>query len=302
MSKEIEPSRTTRTPNLRELLGITDEYVGYCREERNFAAVLYHLLLDTNRLRSFLALIGQLEVAGRPPVNIDDVRIYFEYAHLRDLWAEVADKERKKDQSAEQALRVTNDRYRETIVSMLCMPVDLQLQLPSITAFNAFFTGPRVRAASSRQIQMPSRWSDSQFDNWSKVGGDTFAKRACSLKWAFNAKPDLVLHLGADKAVCIEAKLESGAGAYQVKSDPNPEGCFGMGQFELQEFILNDLLGYKTDFIIISKASNWQEGNSTRNWRSYSWQETYAELLKDKPSVDGESKMVAAFASRSSSR
>lgn len=286
-------------PHLRQLLGITEEYVGYCREERNFAAVLYHLLLDANRLKSFLELIGQ------PAAEPKDVRIYFEYAHLRDLWATVACRE---------TVAAKNARYRAAIVSLLCMPAGLEL--PSInkedctgkddcSAFNTFFTGSRVGAASKNHIQMPSRWSDKQFDRWFDfgescgLGGRTFAERACSLKWAFNAKPDLVLHLGHNKAICIEAKLESGVGRYQAKSDRldcYPKGYFQMTQTYLQEFILKDLLGYDIgdkDFIIISK--NRKEGDSTGKWRSYSWHEVLGKLIKDHLPMANESRMVADF-------
>lgn len=289
MNQETRFIGLTKTPHLRELLGITEEYVGYCREERNFAAVLYHLLLDANRLKSFLELIGQ------PAVEPNEVHIYFEYAHLRDLWAEVA--------CREETVAVKNERYRAAILSMLGTPEGPEL--PSIgtgcRAFNAFFTGPRARAASDKHIQMPSRWSDSQFNFWRDVHGPEFAARACSLKWAFNAKPDLVLHLGHNKAICIEAKLESGVGRYQVKSDLNPEGCFSMGQLQLQEFILKELLGYDIgdkDFVVISKNKKREEGDSTSKWRGYSWHEVFEKLLKDHPPTDVESPMVALFSRR----
>jgi hypothetical protein len=273
-------------PHLRDLLGINKEYVGYCREERNFAAVLYHLLLDADRLRSFLSLIGRCEV------SVDDVHIYFEYAHLRDIWTEVA--------AQEKDIKAKNERYHTAIASLLRVPANM---LPSIdkgdcVEFNAFFTGPRVRAASVKHIQMPSRWSDTQFDRWSEKLGREFAKRACSLKWAFNAKPDLVLHLGGDEAVCIECKLESAAGRYQVESDSNPDGRFRANQLDLQKFILRDLLGYDTDFIMISKKSDWQEGKSGRHWRSYSWQEIYDRLIKDHPPMPGESEFIKEFVER----
>ena len=268
--------------NLREQLGIKDHYVDYCREERNFAAILYHLLLDEKCLASFLALIRQ------PAALASDVRIYFEYAHLRDLWAEVA--------SRNQDVNAQNHRYRDAIASLLPMPPGNEL--PGIEtdcrAFNEFFTGLRARAASVKHIQMPSRWSDSQFDHWCDVGGPDFAMRACSLKWAFNAKPDLVLHLGGDKVVCIEAKLGSGMGSYQVKSDRLPSGSFAMTQTALQKFILHDLLGYDTDFIVISNRKDRKEGDSSP-WRHYSWQEVYGALLHSPSPPTGESPTVASF-------
>ena len=264
-----------KIPNLRQQLGVTEDYVSYCREERNFAAVLYHLLLDQPGLNAFLDLIGV-------PVPEDGVaRVYFEYAALRDLWAAA---KHGCDAAAQ------NQRYREAIEFMLGRP---DLVLPEeCKAFNEFFIGQGSRAASATYIQMPSRWSDSQFQAWCEfAGGGTdgraFAERACTLKWAFNAKPDLVLHLGGGRVVCIEAKLESGVGAYRVNAD-QPAGCFGMTQTALQEFILQDLLGYKSDFVIISKS---RTGATKAPWRCYTWHEVFEAML----SGEGESRMVAEF-------
>ena len=256
--------------NLRQQLGISEDYVRYCREERNFAAVLYHLLLDEKRLEAFLDLIG----VSAPEGGV--ARVYFEYADLRDLWAAS-----KQGDDVE----AQNQRYREAIVFMLGRP-DLALPV-DCKAFNEFFIGQGSKAASATYIQMPSRWSDSQFLKWFDIGGNDFAKRACKLKWAFNAKPDLVLHLVHDRVVCIEAKLESGVGAYRVKAD-QPAGCFDMTQTELQEFILQDLLGYAADFVIISKG---HKDAPKAPWRRYTWHEVFEAMLSE----PCESRMVAEF-------
>jgi hypothetical protein len=266
--------------NFRAQLGISNEYVRYCREERNFAAVLYHLLLDENRLGAFLRLIG---VSAR---DVDKVGVYFEYAHLRDLWSFVA--------KSETNVAAQNQRYRDAVIAMLQMrpgralPTDTRL-------FNEFFIGEGSRAASVTYIQMPSRWNDAQFQRWVEFDDEDFARRACKLKWAFNAKPDLVLHLGPDKVVCIEAKLGSGIGAYRAKTgDPK---CFGMTQTKLQEFILQDLLGYETDetsFVMISKT----KGAPTKPWRNFTWHEVFEAVLNAHPPAAGESWMVAEFRNR----
>jgi hypothetical protein len=264
--------------NLRQGLGTDAHYVSYCREERNFAAVLYHMLLDEGRLTSFLDLIGT------SAVDIQNVRIYFEYAHLRDLWASVA-----KDATSR------NARCREAIITMLNTP---DVALPeACKEFNEFFIGKGSNAASADYIQMPSRWSDSQFFNWHEKGGVDFAKRACTLKWAFNAKPDLVLHLGGDKVVCIEAKLESSIGGYRVKSS-DPLGCFSMSQIKLQEFILQQVLGYATDFVIVCKEKNTKRDVHDGPWRRYTWLEVFGRLLDDHPPRVGESRMVRDFHDR----
>ena len=257
--------------NLRRQLGVSEDYVDYCREERNFAAVLYHLLLEDKRLQAFLDLIG----VSAPEGGV--ARVYFEYADLRDIWAAAS------KQGGDVAAQ--NQRYREAIVFMLGRP---DLALPTdCKAFNEFFIGEGLKAASATYIQMPSRWSDSQFQKWSEFGGSDFAKRACKLKWAFNAKPDLVLHLGHERVVCIEAKLESGIGAYRVRNG-QAAGGFCMTQTELQEFILQDLLGYAADFVIISK--HLKEAPKAP-WRRYTWHEVFEAMLIE----PGESRVVTEF-------
>lgn len=261
------------TGGLREWLGVSDDYVRYCREERNFAAVLYHLLLDEQRLGAFLELIGL------PAAQAKDAGIYFEYAHLRDLWAEAGTRH---DTAG------GNARYRDAIIAMLAHP---DVALPTdCKAFNEVFIGPGSKAASASFIQMPARWNDAQFQAWCARGGASFAKRACTLKWAFNAKPDLVLHLGDGRVVCIEAKLESGIGGYKARTGL-PSGPFGMTQTKLQEFIFNELLKVPTDFVIVSKDDR---RAADAPWRRHTWQEVFAALRREPCG----SRMVAEFCER----
>lgn len=247
-----------------ELFGIDDPYAPICREERNFAAMLYHLLLDRERLAVFL------EPFGGPTSSIDDVRIYFEYAHLRDLWAEVAAK-------AEREGTDLNSNYRNIILRLLESSHPDLLQA-DCEAFNRFFIGDNTKS-SARQIQSPSRWQKSQFDTWCEEPfGRTFAERACKLKWAFNAKPDLVLHLGGNRAICIEAKLESKIDKYSVK--PALGKPFSMKQTEVQEFIMKDLLGYETQFVVIEKKRN--AAKNEEGWIHLAWKNVFDELMDDK--------------------
>ena len=261
------------TGGLREQLGISDDYVRYCREERNFAAVLYHLLLDEERLGIFLELIGLSAAQAR------DAGIYFEYAHLRDLWAEAG---------ARYGTAGSNARYRDAIIAMLKNP---HVALPmDCKAFNEVFIGPGSRAASASFIQMPARWNDAQYPAWCALGGEAFAQRACILKWAFNAKPDLVVQLGDGQFICIEAKLESGIGAYRARTGLSA-AFFGMTQTRLQEFIFNELLRVPTEFVIVSKDDRRE---TVAPWRQHTWQEVFA-ALRRKPCS---SRMVAEFCNR----
>lgn len=270
-----EMTSCLRGQPLGDLLGIHGSYGDYCREERNFGAILYHLLLDSTYMSSFLKLIDQ------PPRDMKDIRIYFEYAHLRDMWKEVA--------SQKTELSAKNERYRQAIISMLHASKDNE-RLPldkDCKKFNEFFIGPGTKA-SADHIQMPGRWSATQFDAWVANGERAFAERACMLKWAFNAKPDLVLDLGEGKAICIETKLECGESTYSVKSASNSV-LFSMRQTELQVFIMEDLLGYETDFVMIDKQGARKDPKP--GWKALSWHEVFSE----REPTAGESPTVTAF-------
>ena len=67
-----------------------------------------------------------------------------------------------------------------------------------------------------------------------------FAFRICQLKWAFNAKADLVIHLPDGHAICVEIKVDSNESTYTAVA-----GYRKMSQTELQTYILQDLLGYE---------------------------------------------------------
>lgn len=276
--------RLKNTGGLREQLGISDDYVRYCREERNFAAVLYHLLLDEQRLGIFLELIGL------PAAQARDAGVYFEYAHLRDLWAEAG---------ARYGTAGANARYRDAIIAMLGNP-DVALPV-DCKAFNEVFIGPGSRAASASFIQMPARWNDAQYPAWCARGGESFAQRACMIKWAFNAKPDLVVQLGDGRFVCIEAKLGSGIGRYTANTGRSV-APFSKSQTELQEFIFKELLRVATMFVIVSKddsrdlaiVSKDNTDDTETRWRRLTWQKVFAHLRSESCS----SRMVAQFCNR----
>ena len=83
---------------------------------------------------------------------------------------------------------------------------------------------------------------------------DEFLK-TCIFKWAFNAKPDIVIHTSKDEAVCIEAKLKSSEGQYpQSGSEKRIFGSRGLGyvrQTGLQRYLMQDLLGIETQFVFL---------------------------------------------------
>ena len=101
--------------------------------------------------------------------------------------------------------------------------------------------------------------------------------RYVNFKWAFNAKPDIVIHTSSDEAVCIECKFESGEGTYPSHKDEIKEfrerKLPVVSQTELQKQILEEMLGIKTQFIFLV-----QKENKSFTHKSILWSEVFQVL------------------------
>ncbi|MCB0771611.1 MAG: hypothetical protein KDC00_14520 [Flavobacteriales bacterium] len=174
-------------------------YYTFNREERNLAAILYHLLLSgEENLKRFLELVDH-----KPEWSVDKCEVYFEYAWLRDKW-HLMDKEVN-----------PNEVKRNWVEARLPPSIKPPSVDKGIRAWNEFFG--LTKKPSSKHIQSPANWVLAGIHP--SVQGNAFRKLAM-LKWAFNIKPDLVIITGDNRAVCVEAKVESGAGKYPTsKSD-----------------------------------------------------------------------------------
>lgn len=240
--------------NARGLLRWTDGYHTICREERNVAAIFYHLLLKGSNLRRFLDLVG-----SSLPVRPEETAIYFEYAYLRDLWS----------------ARVREaPTARSLIIDLLQPPNADDLMRMSVVEFNEFFGA--VPVPSRDYMQMPGKWSIERFGPHI-ADKDTFL-RTCRFKWAFNAKPDIVIHTTHDAALCVEAKVESGEGQYPTKPSEIAEfvrrGLPMQGQTDLQTYILRELLGIDAEFVfLVAKPSA-----RSASHRTVTWAEAFAAL------------------------
>lgn len=240
----------------RTLLDWNDGYHAICREERNVAAIFYHLLLqgDGANLRRFLDLAGCVL-----PLKEDETAIYFEYAYLRDLWSA-----RVKDV----------DTARRLIIDLLAPANAAELRRMSVVELNEFFgAGP---VASRDYVQMPGKWSIERFAK--NIPDNGAFLRTCRFKWAFNAKPDIVIHTTHDAALCVEAKVESGEGQYPTKPSEIAEfkrrGIPLQGQTDLQTYILRDLLGIETEFVFLVASSSAR----SRTHRTVTWAEAFRAL------------------------
>jgi hypothetical protein len=201
--------------------------------------------------------------------------MYFEYAHARDLWEYARgtpDKSNLNERNSryfnavlrilesghENGIRAGIEHAMDLLNSESTLPRPLNSEIRSATtsgglpdvdqAFVARFNRAFVAGRQSiDQLQSPGRWSASQL---AKLHAEDpkLARSACRLKWAFNAKADLVIHTGPKTAVCVEIKLDSKTCVYKMSSDAK---TLKMSQLGLQQFVLESLLGFTTRFALI---------------------------------------------------
>lgn len=235
--------------DIRGITELNPNYYEINREERNYAAILFAALCKPGNPERFLRHLGSASEVG------PEFGIYFEYAYVRDLWYGIVGEEPK----------------RAVIKELLPISeIDSILQLP-IGKINRKFGV--AGQPSDRFIQYPGRWSVSRFNENFEDNGDF--SRICRFKWSFNIKPDIVIHLDRDTAICIEAKHSSGEGFYpssrKEKAIFRARGLSYVGQTELQKYMMEDLLGVESDFVfLVSKALE------SQTHRVVTWQEVFA--------------------------
>jgi hypothetical protein len=216
--------------NIREIIGMNPRYSEINREERNYAALFYHAIMFEKNASLFLKKCGENGQLGK------DFGIYFEYSMLRDLWFKKGFDETKKKEVIRKKLNITGID-------------DIMKGKPS--DINRYFGV--MGKPSQGQVQYPGKWSISKYNKTILNNADF--EKVCKFKWSFNIKPDIVIHLDKNRAICIEAKYESGEGHYpsQQKDNDifNQRKLDKVGQLELQEYMMNELLGINTKFIFL---------------------------------------------------
>lgn len=242
--------------NIRNFIGLEKSYSTFNREERNLAAIFFHTLNIGDNTSRFL------EVAGcGPPQPSWEPHIYFEYALLRDLWGTEI---------------LTDQQKRQTILQFLSANDAQRLRHCDIQSFNAHFGA--TPKPSVKHIQSPGRWSVPRFHATIASNEDFLA--ACKFKWAFNAKPDLVIQTGPNECLCIEAKLGSPEGRYpstkKEKALFRERGLAPVTQTDLQRHALVDLLGFETDFVFLA-----QKASSSTTHRFLTWTQAFDAMATD---------------------
>lgn len=241
------------------------------REERNHVAILYHLLLSGNNLQKFLKISG---ITG--DFENSEIELYFEYALLRDFWERI-----KKDDEG----NTDKKAYLFAILKDSILDKD-KLDSFDTDTFNSYFGAKR--AQSKTIIASPANWSIASFDSEILTNKD-FLKAVCMLKWSFNAKPDIVIHLPCQRALCIEAKFKSGEGLYPTNESEGrifqDIGLDKVKQTEVQRYLMEEILGFRTDYRYLTI----KPGRRKRNFvdEELTWRQ-----LADSLSTEGQSKFV----------
>jgi hypothetical protein len=253
--------------NLRRLVRIDEPYFQFNREERHLAAILFHLL---NHKDNAERVLQRAEPDWK--VNPAEFGVYFEYSYPRDLWHELNHKPKP------------NDLKRKVIIEMLDSHGFDTSKLASlkqvkIEDFNAFF----IERASGKYIESPANWNLPQIAKSLPLPcahSNEDLVTACKIKWAFKAKPDIVIHADREHALCIELKLEAGEGSYPTdaceKKLLRGRGLFGeqekglplpMSQTDLQKFLMTKLLGLHCRFRFITRHGT--AGTECVSWRDF---------------------------------
>lgn len=135
--------------------------------------------------------------------------------------------------------------------------------------FNEFFMGERGKSIV-RDVASPALWSVKGLEQKFRSSPTVFFD-LCKVKWAFNIKPDLVLLRPGATPICIEAKLESGEGAYPGGEDAKiVDAVMGkvtrQSQFQLQQFLFSTLLGSPCRQVVVQKLAGDMDGVTVFSW------------------------------------
>lgn len=262
-------------------------YFGINREERNLAAILYALLCKPYYLKPFLKDLGYEKEIG------EDFGVYFEYAYLRDFWRDLDSAHSNPEQTAEANIFEINRIKGEFIQKLLENHAVIKKIFCDTDDVKTINEKLGVGGSLSQiHIQSPGRWSIAKLnaDDYFKdnKNNELFLK-LCMLKWAFNIKPDIVIHINKSTAICIETKYESGESQYPTSQEEKkifatrwPNLGAAATQFEreifanckhprikqmqLQKYLMEDLLGFKTKFVLVAPNDLNSEGYEHKKW------------------------------------
>ena len=262
-AKAKQPSRRKQAMNIRQIAGVGFNYRERPRGEVNCVARLYHLLQDRENLGKFLEMTGYPEAEE---IVEDEFGIFLEYAYLRDLWEHL-----KQDADG-------NQQKKQMIVSVVGTALPDAVSQPSIKSFNEYFGAGKSRKPSAEHIEGPQNWQLHRIKDLDKIDNASLLD-LCKFKWSFNARPDMVIHISKDAAVCIEAKLLSGESKYPgggpLRKIFKKRNLPCVSQTALQEYLMKDLLGLRTHFVYVTESGSPPKSTS---YTPISWRKIFYTL------------------------
>lgn len=177
-------------------------YLAVNREERFFCALFGHALLSSQTIRERFSELTQAKfhISMKPAT----FQIFLEAAALRDYWNDLGDPLLYSDETHTKRRAVLN-----AILSFMNIPADV------IDKHHVFWTSEQ-----RKKLWSPGRWDP-------KTLAEIGLERLKQVKWAFNAKPDILIQSDSN-VLLIEGKLESGEGRDEEA---------GYQQFEIQQLI-----------------------------------------------------------------
>ncbi len=99
-------------------------------------------------------------------------------------------------------------------------------------------------------------------------------------KWSFNIKPDLVIHIDKNTAICIETKYKSGVSSYPTSKEEKEifkrRKINGVKQTKVQQHMMEEILGINTKFLYISTKE--VEADKIEPHESILWKEAFEGL------------------------
>jgi hypothetical protein len=212
-----------------------EQYRSWNREERHMAATLHAMMLtDKAGLHRLLAEVCQLPCTR---ADADAAGIWFEFAFLRDWWWQL------KTQKVAQALR------QEALCKLLKIVAPVTSEISSFGVHNCAATLKKMEPRdfnrlfstrpSNNEVESPARWSESVIAEQRAPLSFEMARRAVLLAWLFRIKPDIVVTIGQQQVIVIEAKWESRQSRYSCTPL-----ALERQQIQLQVELFSDLLGF----------------------------------------------------------
>lgn len=231
--------------SIRKTINFSPNYSEINREERNYSAIFFTALCKPGNAEKFLMKCGFPSSVG------PDFGIYFEYSYLRDLWSNIHDEEVKR--------RVIQSHLPIQNVDRI-----FGMTLKEVNQMFGVAGEPSVKF-----IEYPGKWAITKYNEHFPDNKDFL--NICLFKWSFNIKPDIVIHLDKDTAICIEAKYQSKEGSYP-SSEPEKaifrkRGLDYIGQMELQKYMMEELLGFKTEFMFLAFRKDTSRTHKIISWR-----------------------------------